>query len=565
MRGEVTRREFLRRAGYAAGAFVSARRLAAQGPVVRSASSAPTLSVKLIGEDAKPMPEWRLKTLYAADLHFEPIRRRSKILDDGTVEIEILPGPTALHAKIDVPGFGDAWVIADNKGEGYGQRSEPVDFVREAAQSRLHDVLILLVRYAWTRRPGRFSFEESAECSAHCEAAKEFLEQAKKPGQKQAAKWNLMALSHALWAGELTVLERSRFLIRYPDERRGQEGSSQAWQESRKRFLFGCNAFAYRGDTRYAQYFREVLNFATLPFYLRRLEPEEGRPDYKRIDEILEWCEKVGITPKGHPLWWGHEAGIPNWLKGADWQAAQKHCARVVSRSVERYRGRINIWDIINEAHDWANGLNLTQEQEVEITRICADAARQNNPDAKLIVNNCCPFGENAAEGRVHLGPVYDKVFTPLSYLDAVMEAKVDFDIVGVQIYFPARDMFSISKLLDEYARFGKPVNITELGVRTIPASRRDEQPTTEWHMPWCEKSQADWVEWFYTMCYARPEVTAITWWDFKDPAFIPTSGFLREDETPRESFFRLKALEHSWGFDFRASSGNKPVVSGSP
>jgi GH35 family endo-1,4-beta-xylanase len=135
------------------------------------------------------------------------------------------------------------------------------------------------------------------------------------------------------------------------------------------------------------------------------------------------------------------------------------------------------------------------------------------------------------------------------------MEAKVDFDVVGVQIYFPARDMFSISKLLDEYARFGKPVNITELGVRTSPATRPNEPQTTEWHMPWCEKVQADWVEWFYTMCYARSEITAITWWDFKDPAFIPTSGFLREDETPRESFFRLKALERSWGFDFRASS----------
>jgi GH35 family endo-1,4-beta-xylanase len=502
------------------------------------------------------MPEGRLRSLYAADLHFDPIRRRSKILDDGTVEIEIPKVPTALHAKIGVPAFGDAWVIADNKGEGYGETSAAIDFVRDAAESRLREILSLAVYYAWTTRRARFSFKPSAECLAHEEAAKELLELAGKPGQKQAAKWNLMALSHALWAGEMNIVERSRFLIDHPDERRQRpRAPRQAWPESRKKYLFGCNAFAYHGDTPYARYFRQVLNFATLPFYLRRLEREEGKPDYRRIDEILEWCERVGITPKGHPLWWGHEAGIPPWLKGADWQAAQKHCARVVGRSVERYRGRINIWDIINEAHDWANGLNLTHEQEVEITRICADTARSKNPDAKLIVNNCCPFGENAAAGHVHLGPVYEKVFTPLSYLDALMEAKVDFDIVGVQIYFPARDMFSISKLLDEYARFGKPVNITELGVRTSPAPRPGEPPPTEWHIPWCEKVQADWVEWFYTMCYARPEITAITWWDFKDPAFIPTSGFLREDETPRESFFRLKALEKTWGFDFSSGS----------
>ncbi len=541
MEVKLNRREFLRRAGYAAGALTAGRvgmsRLAAQeAPAVRTGNAAtPTLRVKMLAGDGNSMPEWRLKTLYAADLHFEPIRRRSRILDDGAVEIEIPKGPTALHAKIEVPDFGDVWVIADNRGDGYQGGSEPVDFVREAAESRLRDVMLLEIEGAWNVGSSR-GVRLTPESLAHSEAAKEFLELSKKPGQKQAAKWNLMALSHALWAGELMILAFSRG----PMVRRKRDG-----------YLFGCNAFAYHGDTPYARHFREVLNFATLPFYLRRLEPEEGKPDYRRIDEILEWCERVGITPKGHPLWWGHEAGIPPWLKGADWKAAQKHCARVVGRSVERYRGRINIWDIINEAHDWANGLNLTQEQEVEITRICADAARSKNPDAKLIVNNCCPFGEYAAEGRVHLGPVFDEVLTPLSYLDRVMEANVDFDIVGVQIYFPARDMFSISKLLDEYARFGKPVNITELGVRTAPAGRGEAPPRTEWHTPWCEKVQADWVEWFYTMCYARPEITAITWWDFKDPAFIPTSGFLRKDETPRESFFRLKALEKSWRFDF--------------
>ncbi len=65
-----------------------------------------------------------------------------------------------------------------------------------------------------------------------------------------------------------------------------------------------------------------------------------------------------------------------------------------------------------------------------------------------------------------------------------------------------------------------------------------------EWHHPWSEKVQADWMEWFYTMAYARDEIEAITWWGFSDPAFIKTSGFLYEDETPKEMYFRLKALK---------------------
>ncbi len=483
------------------------------------------MKVKMINSDGNPMPEGWLRSLYSSDLHFEPIRRKSEIGSDGIVTIETADKDVALHAHILVPDFGFVWVTADNCGEGFSSSDGVIDFVAESAKSRLKDVMEIT-------KSGDFS----AECLAHISACEEFLEMAKQNPEKSGL-FNLKALSNALWAGEYAIVEKSRQTIK---------------RQKKENFLFGCNAFAYRGDTPYAHYFRKALNFATLPFYLASLEPEEGNPKYERIDTILEWCEKVGIKPKGHPLWWGHEAGIPKWLTGASWQDAQRHCARVVGRSVEKYKGRISIWDVINEAHDWANGLNLTHEQEIEITRICCDTARSKDPNATIIVNNCCPFGEYSADGRVHLGPVYDKVYTPLSYLDDLMNAGVDFDVVGVQLYFPARDMLSISKLLDEYARFGKPIHITELGVKSAEKERKPEQESEqirrtqgEWHYPWCEKVQADWMEWFYTMAFAREEVKAITWWDFKDPAFIPTSGFLNEQEIPKEMYFRLLALRN--------------------
>ena len=37
-----------------------------------------TLRVRLIGMDGGPMPEESLKSLYAGDLHFEPLRRRTQ-------------------------------------------------------------------------------------------------------------------------------------------------------------------------------------------------------------------------------------------------------------------------------------------------------------------------------------------------------------------------------------------------------------------------------------------------------------------------------------------------------
>ncbi len=518
----LTRRELLKlmATGVISGAFFGENWAYSTNSTQRSHK----MKVRMINSDAQPMSKYSLNTLYSSDLHFEPIRRKSDIGTDGVVTIETPEKGFALHAHIGVPDFGSVWIIADNEGNGYDSGDQTIDFVLESAKSRLSDAKKIT-------QGGSFS----AECLAHVDACNEYLDIAKNKPDK-ANFFNMKALSHALWAGEYAIVEKSRQII--------------ANQPSRKDFLFGCNAFAYHGDTPYAHYFMKVLNFGTLPFYLASLEPEEGKPKYERVDTILEWCEKVGIKPKGHPLWWGHQAGIPKWLEGATWQEAQKHCERVVGRSIDRYKGRINIWDVINEAHDWANGLKLTHEQEIEITRICCETARSKDPNATIIVNNCCPFGEYAADGRVHLGPIHDPVYTPLAYLDDLMEAGVDFDVVGVQIYFPARDMLSISKLLDEYARFGKPVHITELGVKCAdPESQGNESEQVrrtqgEWHHPWSEKVQADWMEWFYAVAYARKELEAITWWDFRDPAFIPTSGFINEDETPKEMYFRLKSLK---------------------
>ena len=39
----------------------------------------------------------------------------------------------------------------------------------------------------------------------------------------------------------------------------------------------------------------------------------------------------------------------------------------------------------------------------------------------------------------------------------------------------------------------------------------------------------------------------AATWWDMSDPAFVPHGGILNEDDTPKESYFRLKNLFGEW------------------
>lgn len=128
----------------------------------------------------------------------------------------------------------------------------------------------------------------------------------------------------------------------------------------------------------------------------------------------------------------------------------------------------------------------------------------------------------------------------------------IDFDTIGVQLYFPARDMTAVDRLLRVFEKLGKPVHITEMGVnggvrhQDNAASSWAQMSMSEgsWHGGWNERTQADLMEQFYTIAASHDPIRALTWWDFIEPSFSGNGAFLYEDETPREIYFRLKALK---------------------
>lgn len=230
-----------------------------------------------------------------------------------------------------------------------------------------------------------------------------------------------------------------------------------------------------------------------------------------------------------------------------------------VEESLTQFRGRIKYWDVINEAHDWANAFNLTQEQNVELAVLACARAREIDPDAKLIVNSSLVFAEYAANHEVSSGPLFDKLKTPLQYLEDIIEAGADFDIVGLQLYFPARDLTAIDRLIRVFEKLGKPIHITKLGVpagtgrgEEYPMASRDVLPQIglargRWRAPWSEQVQADWLERFYVQMLACESVEAISWWDMQDPGFMKTSPFLLMDGSPRSIFYRLREIRRAY------------------
>lgn len=97
----------------------------------------------------------------------------------------------------------------------------------------------------------------------------------------------------------------------------------------------------------------------------------------------------------------------------------------------------------------------------------------------------------------------------------------------------------------------GKPIHITEMGCSSAPGldpNAQRKRATAGWHGPWTEEMQADWVEGIYTICYSKPYIQAVEWWDLADAvSFWPYGGLLRGDLSPKPVYLRLKARIAEW------------------
>lgn len=500
------------------------------------------IKVKMLNAAGGSLLRDELHTLYATDMKHVPFRRKIEINNDGEILVHVPEYPAILHAKIIIPGYGFMWVQADNCGRGYDDGME-IEFIREAAVSRVYEVECELKKEGFT---------PSAKCLSKLNDAKTLLDLSKTSAD--AADFNITALAAGLWAGELAVLERARARI--------------AALGKRKDFLFGCAGFAYPYNDipNGKELFDSIFNYATLPFYLAVTEPEYGVHQYENIDRLLDELTKAGIKTKGHPLWWAHAVCWPKWAMDLKWEdgGVQRELSRVVKRHVERYKGRIDLFDAINEAHDWCNVWNMSQDELVEMTKMCCDTIHEANPDAGAVVNTCFLFGENAADGRVQWGAVNERIMTPYTYIKKCEESGFQYETIGIQLYLPSRDMMAIDKLYNRFSEFGKPLHLTELGVPShkvdIPLSSHEGDVyclrymySGSWReFDWSERLQADWLEEFFTLSYSRAEIGALTWWSFDDPvSYIPGAGLISENGKPKEALFRLKALERSWGHNF--------------
>ncbi|MFB3920551.1 MAG: endo-1,4-beta-xylanase [Terriglobia bacterium] len=487
---------------------------------------------------------------YASDANGDPFRCDIAVKSEG-----LTLSSTAGHKKFGVnvrwnaEGFGHLFMTADNGGEFYELpregRTTTFNLNHELAKSRVarnHKRLDQFASKGW--KPSR-------EPAALQDLAEGFLSDASKAPRlsDQCAALSQKSLFYAMWAGESLELDRARADI--------ARGVNHPF------FFIGCDARSYfhMDVEEFLARFTELFNYATITHYslsgtFGDFEAEEGKRAFEVRTLVFNELRRRGIVVEGRPIFWPYKTTTPDWLRRKSFDEVLKYVERHTRAVVKHYGDGMYAWEIVNELHDWANEVQLKPEQLVEVTRLACEVARDTNPNVRRLINNCCLFGDYIQRGKwTDLDAKYPQR-SPYQFVRDLVDAGVDFNITGVQMYFPARDLADTILLIERFRDFGRPVQLTEVGASSGPSELSILQGRLglpakpyDWHHPWDEETQADWAESLYTLAYSKPYIEAVNWYDLVDPhSFIPNGGLLRSPRGEKKAIFdRLQKLTAAW------------------
>ncbi|MGA9049399.1 MAG: carboxypeptidase regulatory-like domain-containing protein [Dehalococcoidia bacterium] len=502
----------------------------------------------------------------------------------------------------EVPGFGKVILNIDNECKGYicNTQAEKLElnFNYEAAKSKLtalrNDYLTL------TKEESKVPpdiVDQISQAESHLTSAEAFLAKNPSPDMKSAVGELNQSLTMAFWAHERVNLEQAKYDIEKYRKGDGKiqvvdingkplSGYTIAFQQASSDFLFGANPMGSDGsyDKTYADLMQQAgINYTCITSRWGRIEPVPGEFNWDNIDNFqnLEAQMADGFRLTGSLcLWLYRNASVgndfcPTYLDNMTFAQLKDAVYSHVHSLASRYTGKIDTWEMNELNLPWANALNNTLEERVELAETFAKAVKDANPNGKVLMNSSAlPFEYNISDYYT-----FDDVPTPY-FIDLLKLRKVPLDIIGLEFYYSGitqsntiptvLDMALISNLLDQYNQDGLPIYIEELSAPSVQTAG-----SGWWHSNWSQDTQAEYLTDFYTLAFSKPMVHAINWsWGVSDrESFMAYGGLLDSNLKPKKSYYALEYLINSWktygagstnsmgDFNFRGFGGDYAVT----
>lgn len=249
------------------------------------------------------------------------------------------------------------------------------------------------------------------------------LSQASKPGLRELADANGIVLGAAVWTHHLDIPKHSQILA--------QEFNTLTFEHEAKMCM---------------------------------VQKQRGIYDFRAMDKIMAFAEAHQMSVRGHTLIW-HEC-TPDWIETGNFTRAEliaimrDHIYTVVGR----YKGRIAVWDVVNEAIDGGSWRNTVWYKTIgeDYIDLAFQFAHQADPEALLYYNDYGAEGINQKSDRIY------------ALLQGMIGRKIPVHGVGLQAHITLGDTASrgwlrpgqFEKNLNRFGELGLKVDITELDVR---------------------------------------------------------------------------------------------------
>ncbi|HWH63005.1 MAG TPA: endo-1,4-beta-xylanase [Ginsengibacter sp.] len=250
------------------------------------------------------------------------------------------------------------------------------------------------------------------------------------------------------------------------------------------------------------------------------IHPKENEYYWKDADSIVNFAQHHGLKVRGHNLCWHNQT--PAWMfkdengnqvtKEVLLQRLKDHITTVVNR----YKGKIYAWDVVNEA------ISDKQDEYLRNSlwyQICGEEyiakafeyAHKADPDAILFYNDYNQIGAVKRE----------KIY---KLVKSLKDAGVPIGAIGIQAHWAVNEpsRAQLDSTIQELSGLGLPLQITEMDISVYPKEHiaRAERPEDA-DTAFTSERENKQME-IYKMCFDlfrkyKSDISGVTFWNISD------------------------------------------------
>jgi endo-1,4-beta-xylanase len=265
-------------------------------------------------------------------------------------------------------------------------------------------------------------------------------------------------------------------------------------------------------------------NFASLTpenaMKMGPIHPKENEYFWKDADSIAAYAKRNKMKLRGHTLCWHNQT--PNWFfidsagNQVSKQVLLKRLENHITTVVNRYKGTIYAWDVVNEVisdkpDEFYRPSLFYQICGEEFIEKAFEYAHKADPKAILFYND---YNEISATKR-------EKIIKMISNLRA---KGVPINGVGLQAHWainePSKEQ--LEQTLADFSKLKLPLQLTELDISVYPKEHSaSDKKASEFKQEFTPESEQKQQE-VYKYCFEafrkyRKNIKAITFWNISD------------------------------------------------